>query len=43
MGLALTENATDFVRLPSGRPLRETKVKVVEIGSLHSFFGKGVE
>jgi hypothetical protein len=43
MGLALSEIANDFVRLPSGKSLREAKVRILEIGPLHSVLGKRVE
>jgi hypothetical protein len=41
MGLALSKRANVCLRLPSGQGLREAQVKVLEIGPLHSFLGKG--
>jgi len=43
MGLALSKIGNDFVRLPSGRSLREAKVKVLGAGPLHNFLEKGFE
>jgi len=36
MGLALSEIGNDFVRLPSGRSLREAKVRHFETGPVHN-------
>jgi len=43
MGLALSKTANEFVCLPSGRSLREAKVRHLEIGPLHNVLGKGCE
>ena len=43
MGLALSKSANDYLRLPSGRSLREAKVGHFEVGPLHNFLDKGFE
>jgi len=43
MGLALSQIENDFVRLPSGRSLREAKVWYLKIGPLHKNLEKGFE
>jgi len=43
MGLALSQNGNDFVRLPSGQSLREATVWHLEIGPLHKYLEKGFE
>jgi len=40
MGLLLSKIGGVMVRLPSGRSLREAKVKVLETGPLHNFLWK---
>ena len=43
MGVALSQIGNDFVRLPSGRSLREATFKVLETGPLHNNLGKRCE
>jgi hypothetical protein len=43
MGMALSQIRNAFVRLPSGRSLREAKINVLRIGPLHNFLRKGVK
>jgi len=43
MGLVFAQIRNDFVRLPSGKILREAKVRHFEVGPLHNFLGKGCE
>jgi len=37
LGLALPRTRKGFMRLPSGRSLREAKVRHLEVGPLHNF------
>jgi len=41
MGLLLSKIGGDMVRLPSGRSLREAKLRILEANSFHDFLGKG--
>jgi hypothetical protein len=41
MGLALSKSRNCYLRLPIGQDRREAKVKIVEIGPIHSLLGKG--
>jgi hypothetical protein len=39
--ILLKRVSNDFVCLPIGSSFREAKVKVIKIGPLHKFLGKG--